>query len=307
MYEDYTAMCEALAKIGNQISKAGLPKALGPMVFAVTGTGRVAQGSIEILVQFPHEMVEPSQLEELHKDGNWSNKKIYIVTFVSKDLVRRKDGGEFEKGHYYKHPQEYEPIFYEYLQYVSFLVECIYWEPRFPRVLTKAELKDAVQEERNKLMGVCDISADYEGSIEFTSRFTSIEEPFLVYDSIKGDWKEKISEASGPGDVLFHSVDHLPAEMPVEASNHFGDKMFPFVEAIVNSNFDLPFEEQTDLPEEIRNAVITVGGKLAPNYQYIQVLRERNEDLKKQEEQFEAETKGKDHEQLARSMSSATL
>jgi hypothetical protein len=43
-------------------------------------------------------------------------------------------------------------------------------------------------------MGVCDISADYEGSIEFTSRFTSIEEPFLIWDSIKKEFREKIQE-----------------------------------------------------------------------------------------------------------------
>lgn len=34
-----------------------------------------------------------------------------------------------------------------------------------------------------KLIGVCDISADYKGSIEFTRRFTSIEEPFIIYDA----------------------------------------------------------------------------------------------------------------------------
>lgn len=44
-------------------------------------------------------------------------------------------------------------------------------------------------------------------------------------------------------DILFHSVDHLPAEMPKEASNHFGACLMPFVERVVKSNFDLPFEE----------------------------------------------------------------
>ena len=42
--------------------------------------------------------------------------------------------------------------------------------------------------------------------------------------------------------ILFHSVDHLPAEMPKEASNHFGEKLMPFVKAIVNSNSSLPFD-----------------------------------------------------------------
>ena len=43
-------------------------------------------------------------------------------------------------------------------------------------------------------MGLTDISADYLGSIEFTSRFTSIEEPFLLYNPIEDCFREKISE-----------------------------------------------------------------------------------------------------------------
>lgn len=42
--------------------------------------------------------------------------------------------------------------------------------------------------------------------------------------------------------ILFHSVDHLPAEMPKEASNHFGEQLMPFVKAVANSNSELPFD-----------------------------------------------------------------
>lgn len=131
----------------------------------------------------------------------------------------------------------------------------------------------------NRLMGVCDISADYEGSIDFTSRFTSIEEPFLLYNPFDGEFKEKIGEMVD-NDILFHSVDHLPAEMPKEASNHFGSCLLPFVEAVVNSDFTKPFEEQTDLPAEIYGACITAHGKLTPDYEYIWKLKELNACIK---------------------------
>jgi alpha-aminoadipic semialdehyde synthase len=49
MYEDYEAMCEALARVAKNIKKGGLPKSMTPMVFGVTGTGRVSQGSLEVL------------------------------------------------------------------------------------------------------------------------------------------------------------------------------------------------------------------------------------------------------------------
>jgi hypothetical protein len=47
----------------------------------------------------------------------------------------------------------------------------------------------------------------------------------------------------GPNDILYTSVDHLPAEMPVEASKHFGSKLFPFVEAVLKSDSKKSFEE----------------------------------------------------------------
>jgi hypothetical protein len=41
---------------------------------------------------------------------------------------------------------------------------------------------------------------------------------------VDGVFKEKISDAKKDENyILFHSVDHLPAEMPLEASNHFGN------------------------------------------------------------------------------------
>ena len=49
MYLDYEAMKFALARLGENIAAGGLPRKLAPMVFAVTGTGRVSQGSVEVL------------------------------------------------------------------------------------------------------------------------------------------------------------------------------------------------------------------------------------------------------------------
>jgi alpha-aminoadipic semialdehyde synthase len=42
MYQDYFAMQIALKMLNENITRGGLPKALTPMVFGVTGTGRVA-------------------------------------------------------------------------------------------------------------------------------------------------------------------------------------------------------------------------------------------------------------------------
>lgn len=42
MYEDLTKMKECVTNVGRNIEKSGLPEAFHPMVFAYTGTGRVA-------------------------------------------------------------------------------------------------------------------------------------------------------------------------------------------------------------------------------------------------------------------------
>lgn len=82
----------------------------------------------------------------------------------------------FNKQHYYAHPGQYVSKFAEeYLEHIHFLVNGVYWESKFPRIISINEIRDAVLDGKSKLLGVSDISADYMGSIEFTSRFTSIE------------------------------------------------------------------------------------------------------------------------------------
>jgi len=197
MYHDYASMQYALGRLSEKILAGCLPQALTPMVFAVTGTGRVAQGSIEVLEQLPHVKVHPSELRAYLADpaNAANNRQIIISVFSSQDLTRAKDPTlPFSKDYYYKNPWEYDGIFHEYLDLVSWLVNGIYWEAKYPRVITKKAIKEAVQAGKCKLMGVTDISADYEGSCEFTSHFTSIEEPFLLYNPISGDFRFKINE-----------------------------------------------------------------------------------------------------------------
>ena len=194
MYSDYDAMCDALKRVGKAITTSGLPKKLCPLVFAVTGTGRCAQGSLEVLEQLPHIKVPPSELRAFVADpANQNNKRIVISQFQSQDLaVPLEAGKKFDKQEYYQYPERFRGVFSEYLDIVNFLLNNIYWEIRFPRLITKQSLKEAVESGKSKFMGVTDISADYEGSVEFTSRFNSIEEPFLLYNPISKDFKEKI-------------------------------------------------------------------------------------------------------------------
>ena len=84
-----------------------------------------------------------------------------ISNFISKHLVRHKEGKEFNKAEYYEQSDLYETKFYEYLPYVHFIINGIYWEAKYPRILSIDELREAIEEKRSKLLGVCDISADF--------------------------------------------------------------------------------------------------------------------------------------------------
>ena len=86
--------------------------------------------------------------------------------------------------------------------------------------------------------------------------------------------------------ILFHSVDHLPAEMPKEASNHFGSQLIPFIKAVACSNPELPYEEMKDIPNEIRNAIVVCHGHLCPNYLYIDQMRRVRKQAKKHQEEY---------------------
>jgi alpha-aminoadipic semialdehyde synthase len=220
MYVDLPDILESLTKVGQNIAEKGLPQEFAPYVFAVTSDGRVAQGALEILELFPHEYVDANKLDEIPKDDNT---KIYITVLTQKDLVELKEGGEeskeFDKEHYYAHPFEYKSKFHQYYSKITFLVNCMYWEAKFPRVIIEEEL---IEQKDMKFLGFTDISADYEGSIEVTREFSEIENPFNLYCPKTQKLKSKISDYE-EGDILYHCVDHLPAEMPLEASRHFGE------------------------------------------------------------------------------------
>lgn len=54
----------------------------------------------------------------------------------------------------------------------------MYWETRFPRLLTTTQLQDLINNGR-PLVGICDITCDVGGSLEFVQKATTIDSPFV--------------------------------------------------------------------------------------------------------------------------------
>ena len=146
----------------------------------------------------------------------------------------------------------------------------MYWDQKYPRLISKLQMKQLMDSGRSKFIGVADITCDLQGSVEFLDYITSIQNPFFIYDP---DTDASYSDLASPG-VLMMGVDNLPSELPLDASAHFGQQLLPFLKVLSESDGSLPFDQQNDLPLPLKHAVITAGGALTPNFTYIQALRD---------------------------------
>jgi alpha-aminoadipic semialdehyde synthase len=185
---------EEISRIGKYIQYEGLPDELTPMVMGITSKGRVASGAREILDLLPVQYVTPENLGkimELPKDQ--VKNCIYVTEFLHEHMVQIKPefAGEvssegFDKSHYYKHGSKYTGILAEkYLKYVSVLYHCMYWDDKFPTIITHEEIKSLKEKDELRLLAISDITCDMQGSITFMRKFTTIEAPFFVYDPIQ--------------------------------------------------------------------------------------------------------------------------
>eukprot|EP01017_Pseudomicrothorax_dubius_P030263 TRINITY_DN3759_c0_g2_i1.p1 TRINITY_DN3759_c0_g2~~TRINITY_DN3759_c0_g2_i1.p1 ORF type:complete len:557 (+),score=152.08 TRINITY_DN3759_c0_g2_i1:52-1722(+) len=271
---------EGILKVGKRIVDDEIPTRYQPMIFAVTGSGRCADGCLEILKLLPHKIVAPEELADIvaAKGSPEQKTTIYITQILPQHMVEPDGNFAFDKADYYERPNSYRPIFHEkYLPYISVIFNCIFWDARYPRLITCEQMQKLAEGRDSRLFGVSDITCDFEGSIEFLKRFTTIDQPFYVYDPI--DMKIYDDPKDCPQGILYESVDHLPSELPYDASVYFGSKLRGFIAPITYSDVSKPLVEQ-GLPPEIERAVVTLNGELTPNFSYITRLREANEKLK---------------------------
>jgi len=264
----YNSLEEArkdISDAGLEIAKHGLPEAISPFIVAVTGYGNVSNGAQEIFNLMPVKEISPAEIPLIAAQKDLPRNVIYRAVFKEKDLARRKDGSDFELEHYYAHPEMYEDMFAQYIPYLNGIVNGMYWDTRYPKIVTKAYLKEHFANGNPRLAVIGDITCDPDGSIECTHKGTEIEDPVFVYHPDS----EKYTMGFEGNGVLVMPVDILPSELPREASEAFSNALKGFIPAIAKANFDLPFE-QIQLPSPIRKAMILHKGELTPDFKYIQ-------------------------------------
>lgn len=264
-YKDLEDIKQHLIDVGRDIRTNGLPKSLTPLIIGFAGYGNVFIGTQEILDVLPVKEIKPEEIESIYK--NPSNKVIYKAVFKEEHMVEPvSPSKKFDLQDYYRHPDRYCPVFERYIPYLSILMNCIYWNVQYPRLVTKEYMKKSFKNKENlRLKVIGDISIDINGAIEFTEKTTSPDSPTFVYNPIKDTIKDGYE---GDG-VVVMAVDNLPCELPRESSHSFSEALLRFVPDIVKADFTIDDFDKLMLPFEIKNAVILYHGKLTPSYTYI--------------------------------------
>jgi saccharopine dehydrogenase (NAD+, L-lysine-forming) len=265
-YKDLAEAKEAVSKMGEKIKAEGLPDSVTPLICGIAGYGNVARGVWEILDLLPVEEIEPKKVVSLATGSDYAANVIYKVVFKEEHTVEPiSPDHQFELQDFYDHPEKYRGKFESYVPYLTLIVNCIYWEEKYPRLVTNEYLKQLYGAGQPRLRVIGDISCDIEGAIECTVRSTEPDEPVFVYNPFTG---EATDGYEGEGPVVM-AVDILPSELPRDASVDFSAVLSEFIPAIAKADFSVPFE-QLDLPPEIKRAVIAYHGELTPDYRYIE-------------------------------------
>jgi len=264
-YESLEEARDAIAEAGREFAHNGLPQQLSPMVVGFAGYGHVSQGAQEVFDEIPHHVVEPEDLELLFKNPPEEKPSIWKVVFREEHLVERiKTERPFVLQEYYDHPDRYRGIFPSYLPYLDVLVNCIFWTPAYPKLITKEDAKKATDAGNFRLKAVVDITCDPGGSVECTTHCTDSGNPYYVYDVHKERPQEGIT---GDGPVIL-AVDNLPCELPRDSSTSFSRVLRRFVPELMNCDFNVPYDE-LDLPETLKGALILHEGRFTPPYRYM--------------------------------------
>nr|XP_008256504.1 alpha-aminoadipic semialdehyde synthase, mitochondrial isoform X2 [Oryctolagus cuniculus] len=242
-YRNSSQAVQAVRDAGYEISLGLMPKSIGPLTFVFTGTGNVSKGAQEIFNELPCEYVEPHELREVSQTGDL--RKVYGTVLSRHHHLVRKTDGVYDPVEYDKYPERYISRFNtDIAPYTTCLINGIYWEQNTPRLLTRQDAQSLLAPGKFSVTGV-------EGC------------PALPHNV----------EGSG---ILMCSIDNLPAQLPIEATEYFGDMLYPYVEEMLLSDATQPLESQNFSPV-VRDAVITSNGTLTDKYKYIQKLREGRE------------------------------
>lgn len=213
---------------------------------AVTGSGRVAHGILEIM--------NLMGVIEVEKEQYLSREFAYPVYVQLKgaDLYRHKEGRTYNRDHFHEHPKEYVCLFPHYTSQTDILMNGVYWDEDVPRLFQKEDISDPAF----RISTIADITDDCNGSVPINVGDQTIEDP--VYGIDRNTFEKTIPYLPNSIDVM--AVGNLPNELPRDASKYFGEQLIKYI---------LP-DLLTGSSAVIERATIVSKGELLPGYDYLQ-------------------------------------
>jgi len=212
---------------------------------AVTGSGRVAHGVLEIMNLLGVHEVEPDEYLELN-----FTYPVY-VHLKGADLYEHRAIGGYNRIDFHANPTQYVSRIHPYLSRTDILMNGVYWEKNIPRLFEFEEMcKDDF-----KIATIADISDDLNGSVPSNLGDSTIDDP--IYGVDRQTFKKTAPYL--PGSVDMMTVSNLPNELPKDASRYFGEQLIKYVlPEIGNTSSKL-----------INHAMITKHGELNKGYEYM--------------------------------------
>jgi alanine dehydrogenase len=214
---------------------------------AVTGSGRVAHGVLEIMNLMGLHEVEPDEF--LVREFPYP---VY-VQLKGADLYAHKITGKYSRKEFHEHPADFCSLFGPYTSQADILMNGVYWDTTIPRLFEKSQVKDP----SFRIKTIADITDDANGSVPINLGDQTIEDP--VY-GVNRETLEKTAPYLADGiDVM--AVGNLPNELPRDASRYFGEQLIKFVLA------DLI--QDTRSSDVINRATMVNQGQLTEHFDYM--------------------------------------
>lgn len=221
-----------------------------PVKVAVTGSGRVAHGILEIMNLMDIQEVEPD--EYIEKEFEYP---VY-VHLKGSDLYSHKTDHNYNRDHFHAHPEEYDCLFENYCRHTDILMNGIYWDKDIPRLFSM----ETLAQKDFRIQTIADITDDEHGSVPCNLGDAVMEDPVYGVDKISG----KKTGPYIPGSIDIMAVGNLPNELPRDASRYFGEQLIKFVLGdIINGGSRI-----------IKGATILDKGKLTEDYMYLKEYAE---------------------------------
>lgn len=219
---------------------------LPPVKIAVTGSGRVASGILEIMNLMGVVEVEPD--EYLQREFTYP---VY-VHLKSIDLYKHKLSGMYNRDDFHIHPENYVSLFQPYTSQTDILINGIYWDSAIPRLFGWEDMNAS----SFRIQVIADVTDDYNGSVPCNIGDGTLDDPVYGVDKIS----RSRTAPYQPDGIDLMAVSNLPNELPRDASRYFGEQLIKWV---------LPDLIRGDSPV-IERATIASQGKLTPLFSYLQ-------------------------------------